>query len=57
MLKPFVLTLWLLAFTVALFTLAAEVWQGAPILHFVGAVALFPRERCYEVGKVLGHWT
>ena len=40
MLKPLVLSLWLLTFIAALFVLATEVWQGAPVLHFVGAVAL-----------------
>jgi hypothetical protein len=39
-LKLLALTLWLLAFTLVLFVLATDVWQGAPILHFVGAVIL-----------------
>jgi len=29
-----------MALTVALFILATDVWQGAPMLHFVGAIAL-----------------
>jgi len=40
MLKPFILALWLLSFILALFVLAINVWQGAPVLYFVGAVAL-----------------
>ena len=40
MLKPFALTLWLLAFVAALFVLAIDVWEGAPVWYFVGAVAL-----------------
>jgi hypothetical protein len=40
MTKLLALTLWLLAFTAALFVLAINIWQGAPVLHFVGAVAL-----------------
>lgn len=40
MLKLFVLTLRPIALTAALFILANDVWQGAPVLHFVGAAAL-----------------
>jgi hypothetical protein len=31
MTKLLALTLWLLAFTLALFVLAGDVWQGAPL--------------------------
>lgn len=40
MLRLLALTLWLLSFIAALFVLVTDVWQGAPVLHFVGAVAL-----------------
>lgn len=40
MTKLLVLTLWSLAFTVALFVLDTDVWQGSPLWPFVGAVAL-----------------
>lgn len=40
MTKLLVLTLWPLAFTLALLVLATNVWQGGPLWPFVGAVAL-----------------
>ena len=41
MLKPFVFTLLFIAFTLALFVLAIEVWQGAASLwYFSGSVVL-----------------
>ena len=42
MLKPLVLSLWLLAFMAYLFALATEVWEGAPysVPYFVGAILL-----------------
>ena len=40
MLKLLALTLWLLSFIAALFVLATEVWEGAPIRYFIGAVLL-----------------
>jgi hypothetical protein len=38
--KLLALSLWLLTFTAALFVLATDVWQGAPLWYFAGAVLL-----------------
>jgi hypothetical protein len=40
MIKLLALTLQNPTFTAALFVLATNLWQGAPMLHFVGAVVL-----------------
>lgn len=40
MLKPLVLSLWLLTFILALFALTVDVWEGAAPWYFVGAVIL-----------------
>ena len=40
MTKLLALTLWATAFTLALFVLAVDIWQGAPLWYFVGAVGL-----------------
>jgi len=40
MTKLFVLTLWSLAFTAALFVLATDVRTGGPLWPFMGAVGL-----------------
>jgi len=39
--------LWLLALTVALFVLAIEVWQGAPILGMIGPLGTWAIARRY----------
>lgn len=49
MLNLLALSLWLLTFTAALFVLATEVWQGAPLWYFVDAVLL-------GVSEPLGTW-
>ena len=40
MIKLLILNLWLWVFTAALFILANDVWQGAPVWYFVGATLL-----------------